>query len=118
MEKSTLTVAYEYLSEAKESKSFQDIWNHVKEELQISDEGKNISKFYTNLTLDGRFVCLNENMWDLRERVKYDIIDKKNKEMNEFYADEDVTYKENEDDEDDIDNDEAPIVEEDVSEGL
>lgn len=100
---STLTVAYDYLKESKEAKSFSDIWNHVKDVLSLEDEGEAISKFYTNLTLDGRFVGLAENTWDLRERVEYSVIEKINKEMNEFYVEDDLSDKVSEDDDEEND---------------
>lgn len=30
------------------------------------------SLFYTNITLDGRFITVGENNWDLRSRHKFD----------------------------------------------
>ena len=40
--------------------------------------------FYTNLSLDGRFVTLGENEWDLRSRQKYE---KVHIDMNDVYSD-------------------------------
>ena len=40
------------------------------EEMENIDE--DISFFYTNLTLDGRFVNVGDNKWNLRERVKFE----------------------------------------------
>ena len=54
---------------------------------------KDISFFYTNLTLDGRFVNVGENKWNLRERVTFDKI---HVDMNEFYADVEETSDEDE----------------------
>ena len=44
---------------------------------------QNISKFYTKLTLDERFVLLEDNTWDLRERQSFD---KVHIDMNDIYS--------------------------------
>ena len=44
---------------------------------------QNISKFYTKLTLDERFVLLEDNMWDLRERQSFE---KVHIDMNDIYS--------------------------------
>ena len=40
--------------------------------------------FYTNITLDGRFITVGENRWDLRSRHKFDEV---HIDMNDIYAD-------------------------------
>lgn len=47
------------------------------------EKEQNISRFYTKLTLDERFVLLEDNMWDLRERQSFD---KVHIDMNEIYS--------------------------------
>lgn len=87
MEKlSNLSLAYDYLYEAKESKKFADIWQYICEKQEFTKEEieKTISVFYTNLSLDGRFVLLGENVWDLRSRQSFD---KVNIDINSVYAD-------------------------------
>ena len=86
-------IAYRLLSKRKKERNFYDLWEDVKnefakvvapEELENIDE--DISFFYTNLTLDGRFVNVGENKWNLRERVTFD---KVHIDMNDIYAEED-----------------------------
>ncbi len=65
---SMLDTAYEYLISKKgETVSFEDLFVYVAEQLGIVDEdGDKKALFYTNLTLDGRFILLSDNTWDLR----------------------------------------------------
>ena len=58
-----------------------------------------MSSFYTNLLLDGRFVTLGENQWDLRSRHTFD---KVHIDMKDVYSDvetEDDDTEENEEEE-------------------
>ena len=73
MNKSNLDVAYEIVKNV-ESISFNDLWNQVAEVQNYTEEEKatKVGKFYTNLILDGRFVNLGDNVWDLRERNTFD----------------------------------------------
>lgn len=104
-------IAYRVLLKKKKERSFYDIWEEVKEELLkvvtdpeerekiLNDE--DISFFYTNLTLDSRFVCVGDNKWTLRERVTFD---KVHIDMNEIYAEEEEdSESENEENVDDTD---------------
>jgi len=102
-------IAYRILLKSAKEKSFYEIWEKVKAELKktITDEAvlekldsdDDISFFYTNLTLDGRFVCVGDNKWTLRERVTFDKI---NIDMNEFYGeDEEEEEEEVEEEEED-----------------
>ena len=86
-------IAYRLMSKKKKERNFYDLWEEVKaewakvvdpEELENIDE--DISFFYTNLTLDGRFVNVGDNKWNLRERVTFD---KVHIDMNDIYAEED-----------------------------
>ena len=85
-------IAYRLLSKRKKERNFYDLWEEVKAELakvvdpeEMENIEEDISFFYTNLTLDGRFVNVGENKWNLRERVTFD---KVHIDMNEIYADE------------------------------
>ena len=86
MSKSLIEIAYEFVSKSKTPVHFDDIWNHVKKEAGLSEEeaNKRVSRFYTNLMLDGRFVTLGENQWDLRVRHKYESV---HIDMSEVYSD-------------------------------
>lgn len=98
---STLDLAYEFLKNSNGEKSFKEIWDYVSSKLELEsldNDVERISKFYTNLTLDGRFVTLGENQWDLRTRQKFE---KVHIDMNDVYAEEDLDDTEDEDDEED-----------------
>ena len=86
MNKSNLDVAYEIVKNVG-SISFNDLWNQVAEVQNYTEEEKatKVGKFYTNLILDGRFVNLGDNVWDLRERNTFD---KVHIDMSECYSEE------------------------------
>lgn len=86
MEKSLLDYAFDYVNASKDSVSFADIWAYVVKESGLSEEeaSARVSRFYTNLMLDGRFVTLGDNVWDLRSRHTFD---KVHIDMREVYSD-------------------------------
>jgi len=106
---SMVNVAYEILKETtsnndeekvdKKGILFKKLYDLVCEKLGFTEEEKNnnISRFYTNLSLDGRFICLAKNKWDLRANhtfKEYDI------DISNIYEDYDQTNEIDEDDED------------------
>ena len=105
---SSLQCAYDYLVECGGERTFAEIWSHVVETLEIENPENRISAFYTNLTLDGRFVTLGENVWDLRVRQKFE---KVHIDMKDVYAEEEIEFEESDEDENPSDDDEE-IVEE------
>ena len=72
--KSMVDVAYEIMVKEKKIFKFNELFELVANELGFDDETKNdrISKFYTNISLDGRFVNLPNNTWDLRTNQTFD----------------------------------------------
>lgn len=84
--KSMVGVAYEVLKSHEDPMLFKDLFNEVCAILELSEDEKRaiIAKFYTNLSLDGRFVDLKDNNWDLRDRQTYD---KVHIDMNAVYSD-------------------------------
>lgn len=104
---SMLDVAYNFINESGKEVAFKDLWDNVVSTLQFSEEEAmtKLSKFYSSLMIDGRFVTLGENTWDLRSRHKYE---KVHIDMNEVYraADEAVERDDDEDDLKDLDTDE------------
>ena len=85
-EKSMLDLAYEVISQAKELPiSFHELWEAVciKAELTKEEMRGQISRFYTNISLDGRFVALTDNFWDLRSHHTFD---KVHIDMNDVYS--------------------------------
>lgn len=94
-------IAYRLMLKKKKERNFYDLWEDVKAELakvaapeELENVEEDISFFYTNLTLDGRFVCVGENKWNLRERVTFD---KVHIDMNEIYAEEEEIIIDDED---------------------
>ena len=83
---SMVDVAYSALSCKNSVTGFNDLFNEVadKLELTIDQKADAISNFYTNLSLDGRFVNLGDNQWDLRTNQTYD---KVHIDMNDVYTD-------------------------------
>lgn len=83
---SMVDVAYSVLSQKNSVTGFNDLFNNVAEKLELTPEQKAdaISNFYTNLSLDGRFVNLGDNQWDLRTNQTYD---KVHIDMNDVYSD-------------------------------
>ena len=103
MQGSMLEIAYEFLNSKPKSVTFKQIWAHVVKQKGFSEEeaNKKVSSFYTSLLLDGRFVTLGENKWDLRSRHTFD---KVHIDMRDVYSDMDT--------EDDSDSEEASEEEE------
>ena len=101
--KSMLTVAYEILKNSNSPVEFTKLVEMVGEQLGISQETlkSKIAQFYTNLSLDGRFVVLSDNYWELRERVPFE---KVHIDMNDAYIDAD--------EDEDSDEKEKDLVEE------
>ena len=94
MPKSLLDHAFDFVSKSKEPVTFAEIWEYVKKEAGLDEEtaNKRVSSFYTNILLDGRFVTLGDNTWDLRSRQTFD---KVHIDMKDVYSD----VEENDDDE-------------------
>ena len=97
MTKSLLDYAFDCISQSKEPVNFKDLWAYVVTESGI-DEARKISSFYTNLMLDGRFVTLGENNWDLRSRHSFD---KVHIDMKDVYATVDEEEASGEDEDED-----------------
>ena len=87
MSKSLINLAFEKLQKSSEPVKFRDLFDEcIKDaELELSEEEykKTLSRFYTQLSVDGRFVCFADNTWDLRAHHKYT--------YNEVIVDEDET---------------------------
>ena len=103
--RSFVDTAYDIVVKNGAELPFATLWNNVCEELGLTQEDRvaRVSYFYTQLTLDGRFVTLGENVWDLRIRHTFD---KVHIDMNEVYSDdeEDLEFiPEDEDIKDDVD---------------
>ena len=93
LKRSMVEVGYELLEKKQGPQKFNKFWNEVSQVLGMEEEESNeyISDFYTNLTLDERFVLLEDNTWDLRERQSFD---KVHIDMNDVYSEIDEEEKE------------------------
>ena len=85
LRESMVEVAYELMQKKQGAQKFVKFYEEVAAILSMSEEEaeQNISKFYTKLTLDERFVLLEDNTWDLRERQSFD---KVHIDMNDIYS--------------------------------
>ena len=121
-DKSLLDYANDVLSASKEPVKFIDLFNKAIAlsglEFSESELKVKMSKFYTQLSLDGRFVTLTDNYWDLRsrhvfEKVHLDMIDAYSDEEDEVDEEEEELLRqelgeqveENEEESDDLDFD-------------
>ena len=86
-------IAHNVLSSTSEPMTFKQLWEEVNSILSFEPTvaTKKISLFYTNLSLDGRFVPLKDNKWELKNRLKYEEahIDTSAIEIDETELDED-----------------------------
>ena len=83
---SMVDVAYGLMTKKKKPVDFYKLWQEVSEikGFDQNNQEENVSLFYTNITLDGRFITVGENRWDLRSRHKFDEV---HIDMNDIYAD-------------------------------
>lgn len=77
-----IDVAFEHLTDHKEGLPFKELWAAVREQLGYDDKlaARKMSQFYTDLSLDGRFVDLENNTWNLKVNCRYDEVAVKEEE--------------------------------------
>ena len=68
--KSMSDAAYEIMAKKKRAIAFNKLWEDVLKETKVSEDL--VAQFYSDLTLDSRFVQLKDNKWDLRSRRKFE----------------------------------------------
>ena len=106
-EKSLLDYGFDVLSASKEPVKFIDLFNKAVSlsglELSEQDLKARMSKFYTQLSLDGRFITLTDNFWDLRSRHKFEQV---HLDMIDAYSDE----------EDEVDEEEEQLLRQELGE--
>lgn len=77
MARNSLTdFAFNNLKENKEAVLFNKLWQKVCEEVGYTADmqKRKIASFYNALMLDARFISLELNYWDLRERYAEDTL--------------------------------------------
>ena len=104
MKKSMIEVAYQVLTNNNGAMPFVDLWKDVIQEMGFTQTQfeDNIAQFYTDLSLDGRFLNMSQNTWDLRSRHTY----------SESVMDTDSIAI----DEDDEDDEESELIEDELDE--
>lgn len=88
--KSLTDIAFEKLQKRKREVFFPKLWKEVSEEANL-DEGlakRRMPSFYNALMMDSRFISLEGNKWDLRQRqsleslmIDPDLIDENDSEV-------------------------------------
>jgi DNA-directed RNA polymerase subunit delta len=121
------------LLEKREALSFQQLVDEVAALVGLSEQEvkQRLAQYYTDLNIDGRFICVGENLWGLRAWYPFDQTEdetvmvskpkKKKKALDDEYDDyddlldeEDIDYDDlDEYDEDDLDLDEDELLEDD-----
>ncbi len=115
-EMSLVELAYLIMTDKKEALPFQQIVNEIAALVNLSEEEvrERIAQFYTDLNIDGRFICIGENRWGLRSWYPYDqtedenvsttVKPKKKKKALDEYDDYDEIIDEEDLDYDDLDD--------------
>lgn len=66
-ERSMVDIAYDFLQDQGESMAFQEIVKHVGEQKGFSTSDIDmVAHLYTEINIDGRFVCVGRNLWGLK----------------------------------------------------
>ncbi len=120
--KSNIEIVYDLISSRNGGVTFKEIWTRVSDLNGYTEAQKNskIGEFYTTLTLDGRFILI-DNKWDLRSRHKYEeySLEKNTIVLDDEEEDRDIEEMEEEKKElgidSDLDNDEKSEYEPDVT---
>ncbi|MDO4465957.1 MAG: DNA-directed RNA polymerase subunit delta [Bacillota bacterium] len=73
MKKSMIEIAFQVVNEHEESIPFIELYKKVSKEMGFNETqfDDNIAQFYTDLSIDGRFLNLAGNNWDLKKRHTY-----------------------------------------------
>ena len=102
--KSMIEAAYDIMSNKKRAVAFAKLWEDVAKQTGANNDA--VAQFYSDLTLDGRFVQLKDNKWDLKSHRKFsethiDLseIELDDEEENEdgYVEDDDMPIRNNED---------------------
>ena len=66
-ERSMVDIAYDFLQMKGESLAFQEIVKHVGKQKGFSESNIDmIAHLFTEINIDGRFVCVGRNLWGLK----------------------------------------------------
>lgn len=72
--KSLSDIAFDKLKRKKKEVLFGKLWKEVADEVSLTEElaKRRVASFYNALMMDSRFISLEGNKWDLRERHSLD----------------------------------------------
>jgi DNA-directed RNA polymerase subunit delta len=72
-------LAFEILKTAKEPMYFRDLMNEIAELRNLSEEEVMdvIARLYTEINIDGRFLCIGQNVWGLKRWYPVDKVAEK-----------------------------------------
>lgn len=114
-EMSLVELAYLVMNDKREALPFQQLVQEIAALANLTEEEvqARLAQFYTDLNIDGRFICVSENRWGLRSWYPYDQTEdenvttfkpKKKKKALDEYEDYDEIIDEEELDYDDLDD--------------
>lgn len=108
-------VTYYLIKSEKKSMNTPVLFKKICELLEYSDEdfSNKIGDYYTSLTLDKRFILLDNNEWDLRDNHAVSLEIDEDEEVDEIEDDE----EEDEEDEEEVIDDED-ILDDDIEDDL
>ncbi len=112
-------IAYYLIKNSKKTLSTNELFKDVANILKMSDEERTelVGDFFTSLTIDRRFILLNDKKWDLKENhnviVTLDDDDEELEDDIHLSADDEVIKKE---EEYDLDEDGIEDISEDLDE--
>ena len=91
-------IAYACLVKHSGEVAFKTLWQEVAQMMAIPEElqSRKKSQFYSELMLDNRFASLKGNMWDIRNRRKYEEVHSSQSIIDEFENDTDDIDEEEE----------------------
>ena len=100
--KALIDIAYDVLSSKKRPLAFKDLWLKVASQAELSQEeaSEQLGRFYSDMSLDSRFVQKDENKWDLKKRYKFAEtfveldIDSEDDEVDDYYQSEEEKAEE------------------------
>lgn len=111
---------YRYMIDNKINKlNIYDFLDYIKPQLNMTEEEYNVqmSYFYTDLNLDGRFVCMEDGSWVLKDTLTVeDVLNFTEPSISKFGIDEDIDLDMYDLDEEDIIDEVDALIEDEDNE--
>ncbi|MBF0715156.1 DNA-directed RNA polymerase subunit delta [Gemelliphila palaticanis] len=106
---------YKYMVDNNIKKlNIYDFLDYIKPQLNLSEEEfvNQMSYFYTDLNLDGRFVCIEDGSWVLKDSLSVeDVLNFVEPSISKFDIEEDIDIYEDEEDNEDVTDELDELVE-------